>query len=278
MALIQEVARRVPVADIGDTGRSDPALVRMEWGAARKGTTRVKEVWWLDEAGVALDVSLSRRPALVLSEHASVVKAARERGLPARIVPQAEVEPEAAPVPPFVRERIRRARGLGEGLLVEESPGQWIWNQSVPVDRQTQATALAAASAAYVVTAESVVRAMAWACPVVAPSEILDMTGGTPGEDSLADNGSEPVEQIRRLGADLHLSGRISRAARARYEAAHSVSASADDLLVALDVVSRWCPSSLELRLYELDSRRGEPQRHRFSGMVSAIVDGGTER
>jgi hypothetical protein len=206
-----------------------------------------------------------------------VLDAASARGIPTRIVPHAEVEPESAPVPPFVRERVRRARGLGGGFVVEDAGGRWTWNETVEVDRSLIPTMLAAASAAYLSSPEAVVRAMAWGCPLIASSSILEVTGATADVDSLADDGSDPVEQLRRVAKDAELSATLSHRGRARYEAAHSVSACADDLMRALGLTALWYPSHLELRLDELDSRRGATQRHRFDEMVSSIVHGGRE-
>jgi hypothetical protein len=189
-------------------------------------------------------------------------------------VPHAEVEPESTPVPPFVRERVRRARDLGEGLLVEDE-GSWTWNGTVAVERTLVPTALAAAAAAYVVSPEAVVRAMAWGCPLVAPAATLTATGATPGVDSVEDDGTDPVAQLRSLAGNGHRTAALSRAGRARYEAGHSVVACADAVMAALGLTALWYPSHLELRLDELDSRRGAGQRHRFDEMVSAIVHGG---
>jgi len=275
LTLVQEIGRRIAVVDLGDARPTDPALMRVEWDRAPERRGDRREAWWLDGDGPALDVPPSRRPVLVLSAHQDVLAAAFVRGIPARIVPHAEVEPESAPVAPFVRERVRRARDLGEGLLVEDSAGRWIWNATVEVDPEVIPTTLAAASAAYLSSPHAVVRAMAWGCPVVAPAATLVATGATPGVDCVADDGDDPVAQLRRVAADIPLTASLSRAARARYEAAHSVSACADDVMGALGLTALWYPSHLQLRLDELDSRRGATQRHRFDEMVSPIVHGG---
>jgi hypothetical protein len=275
LTLVQEIGRRIAVVDLGDAGPMDPVLLRVEWDRAPQRFNGCRQAWWLEERGPALDVPPSRHPELALSPHRDVVDAAVSRGIRARIVPHAEVEPESAPVAPFVRERLRRARGLGEGLLVEDASGRWTWNGSVEVDRALIATTLAAAAAAYLSSPEAAVRAMAWGCPVVAPSGTLAVTGATPGVDSVADDGTDPAEQLRRLAADPHRTAALSRSARARYEAAHSVSACADDVMRALGLTALWYPSHLQMRLEELDSRRGATQRHRFDEMVSPIVQHG---
>jgi hypothetical protein len=275
MTLVQEIGRRVAVVDAGDTQPADPVLIRIEWDREPQSRAGGDEVWWLDRGGPAVDVSPSRRPVLVLSSQHQVLEAARARAIPARIVPHVEVEPESAPVAPFVRERVRRARGLGEGLLVEDAAGRWTWNETVEVDPNLIPTTLAAAAAAYLSSPAAVVRAMSWGCPLVAPAATLDATGAIAGVESLADDGGDPVEQLRRLAADAPRSAGLSRAARGRYEAAHSVSACADDVMRALGLTALWYPSHLQLRLDEMDSRRGATQRHRFDEMVSPIVHGG---
>ena len=275
MTLVQEIGRRIAVVDAGDTRPADPVLVRVEWDRAPQRRAGGPEAWWLDAGPPALDVSPSRRPVLVLSSQYQVLEAASAQGIPARIVPDVEVEPESAPVAPFVRDRVRRARGLGEGLLVEDRAGRWTWNDELDVPGDLISTTLAAAAAAYLSSPGAVVRAMSWGCPLVAPAPTLDATGATAGVDSVADDGSDPVEQLRRLAGDAPLAAALSRAARARYEAAHSVSACADDVVRALGLTALWYPSHLQLRLDEMDSRRGATQRHRFDEMVSPIVHGG---
>jgi hypothetical protein len=277
LTLVQAIGRRIAVIDLGDALPGEPALLRVEWERAPLQATSRREAWWVDAEGPALDVRQTRHPVLVLSSDRGVLDAAFARGIPARIVPHAEVEPESTPVPPFVRERVRRARGLGEGLVVEDGGGRWRWNETVEVEPDLIPTMLAAASAAYLSSPEAVVRAMAWGCPLIASATILEVTGATTGVDSLADDGGDPVEQLRRVAADAQLSATLSRRGRARYEAAHSVSACADDVIRALGLIAHWYPSHLELRLDELDSRRGATQRHRFDEMVSSIVHGGRE-
>jgi hypothetical protein len=274
LTLVQEIGRRIAVVDLGDAKPEDPALLRVEWNRPPQPIKARREAWWVDADTPALDVAPARHPVLVLSTDRTVVDAAFARGIRARVVPHAEMEPESAPVPPFVRERVRRARGLGEGLLVEDA-GRWTWNGTVEVQSGLIPTTLAAASAAYLSSPHAVVRAMAWGCPVVAPATTLAATGATAGVDSVADDGTEPVEQLRRVAADARLTATLSRAGRARYEAAHSVSACADDVMGALGLTALWYPSHLQLRLDELDSRRGATQRHRFDEMVSSIVHGG---
>jgi hypothetical protein len=275
MTLVQEIGRRIAVVDVGDAHPADPVLVRVEWDRLPDHRTRRAGVWWLDSVTPALDVSPHGRPVLVLSSQPSVLNAAVARDIAARIVPTIEVEPESAPVAPFVRERVRRARGLGEGLLVEDRTVRWTWNGNVDVEVDLISTTLAAAAAAYLTSPSAVVRAMSWGCPLVAPAEILNATGATPGVNAVADEGSDPVEQLRRLAGDAPLSAALSRAARERYEAAHSVSACADDVMRALGLTALWFPTHLQLRLEEMDSRRGATQRHRFDEMVSPIVHGG---
>ncbi len=274
MSLVQEIGRRIAVVDLGDTRPADPVLVRLEWDRAPERRGGRPEAWWLDADGLALGGPSVRRPALVLSSQREVVDAASARGFAARVVPHAEVEPESAPVAPFVRERIRQARGLGDGLVVEDA-GRWTWNGSVEVPGELVPTTLAAAGAAYLSSPQAVVRAMAWGCPLIAPAATLGITGATAGVDSVADDGGDALEQLRRLIGDRPRTAALSVAARARYEAAHSVSACADDVMSALGLTAQWYPSHLELRLDEMDSRRGATQRHRFDEMVSSIVHGG---
>lgn len=282
MSLMQVLGRRVHVVDIGDLRPAGPheglgvdaVLVRGEWHRVPEKPTRGRVVWWMDQVPPEISPSDQRWPQLVLSADPAVVDACRAQGLRSRISPLAEEEPESAPVPPFVRERVRRARGLGAGLLVHDAHNRWTWNEDIPVDKDSVSTALAAAAAAYLSGEEFIVRALSWGCPVVAPQELIDRVGAVAGQQVLPDDGTDPVTQLRRLVEDPRLTAALSREGRARYETAHSLMACADDVLRALGLAPRWPPSALELRLDELDARRGGVQRRRFDEMVSPIVTG----
>lgn len=271
MSLIQELGRRVAVIDAGDAASTDPILVRVEWGEppARRGPR--KEAWWVDEASTRLFGG--RIPDIVLSADADVLEFARKEALHVRLVPGSEVEPESTPVPPFVRDRIRRSRDLGDGIVVQDALGRLSWDGAEVVP-EVVTTALAAASAAYLVRPETLVRALAWGCPVVAPAWVVRETGADAEAVVAVDDGRDPAEQCADLARDLARSARLSRQGRLRYERAHSISACADEVMAALGVTRRWAPSEMETQLDLLDSRRGVAQGARFGEMVAGIVDG----
>ncbi len=273
MALALEIGRRMVVADLGDCLPTDPAIVRAEWSRPPDHDRPGPQVWWLDRPDQVPEAGAAVSPVLVVSGRADVVRAATASGLAARIVPETEGEPESAPVAPFVRERLRQARGLGAGLLVQDRPARWRWDGRVDVPAARVSTALAAAAAACVASPEGLVRGLAWGCPMVAPLAVIEAAGAEPGRHVLEAKGTDPVQQLTELAAEVRLSARLSREGRARYETAHSVVRAADDVLAALGVATHWIPSSLQRRLEELDARRGDAQRHRAADMVGGIVD-----
>ncbi len=273
MSLAREISRRVFVADLGDCPPSDPALIRAEWDRPPDVRWLGPQVWWVDRTDQIPEISATQRPVMFLSDSSAIALAASRTGVQVRLVPGADAEPESCPVPPFVRERLRQYRGLGEGLLVEDDDHVWLWNGRTVVDGAHTATGLAAAAAAYVRSPQALVRAMAWGCPVIATESAIAATGAQAPLNVLASTAADPLEQLRDLAADPRLSARLSREGRRRYESSHSIGPAADAVLSALGVAARWHPSSLLHRLNELDARRGESQRARVADMVSAIVD-----
>lgn len=274
MMLVQELSRRTTVADLSDINPLTPALVRVQFRRVPDQPRGGPVAWWLDDEPPPLSPADSRRPVIAVSDRPLLVDAARASGLPARIVPVGEVEPESAPVPPFVRERIRRVRGLGPGLVVHDTDNRW-WYDGREIDRESSSSALAVAAVAGVSGPEELVRSMAWGCPTIAPGHVLAATGAEPGVDALAAGGVPLSQQLQEVAADVRLSAALSRAGRARYEAAHSLVRCVDEVLAALRLVTSWVPSAMQTRLHELDSRRGQDQRARFADMVSAVTDGG---
>lgn len=275
MMLVQELSRRVTVVDLADASPTSPSFVRVEWSRPPEAVNRQPTVWWLDQPLVPMARGDRRRPVLALSVDPAVVAATQEQGIPTRLVPAGEVEPESAPVAPFVRERLRRARDLGEGLVLHDLDNRW-WYDGREIDKSASSSALAVAAAAHVSSPENLVRAMAWGCPTAAPQRILDATGAVPGRDAVAVSAGNAMLQLRRLADDQRLTARLSTAGRLRYEEAHSLVRCVDAVLTALRLPTRWWPSALELRLHELDARRGHAQLARADEMVGAITREGS--
>ena len=273
MSLAREISRRVAVADLGDCLSTEPALIRAEWSRPPDIRWGGPQVWWVDRADQLPEISATQQPRMYVSDSPDLAAAAYRTGVQVRLIPEADAEPGSCPVPPFVRERLRRDRSLGEGLLVQDGPTGWLWNGQTIVAAERISTALAAAAAVHVSSPHSLVRAMAWGCPVIATQSAIAATGVQAPRDVLGDTGADPLEQLRALASDPRLSARLSRDGRRRYEMSHSVGPAADAVLAALGVAVRWHPSALQHRLNELDSRRGEAQRARVADMVSAIVD-----
>lgn len=272
MTLVQELGRRVATVDLGDARLDDAVLVRVEWDRVPEVSDRLV-AWWLDDVVPDVAPFDSRFPAIALSTDPEVLDRARARGLPTRRLTTTEVEPESAPLAPFVRERIRRARELGPGWLVQDDSGIWSWNDQVVLDEDSVSTALAVCAATRVTDERSLVRAMAWGAPAIAPRTVLHHVGAAEGDVALADDGTDPLHQLDKITADPLLAARLSRRGRERYEAANSLVSCVDDVVRALRLTTRWRPSLLQIELNTLDARRGEAQRRRFDEMVASIVD-----
>ncbi len=232
---------------------------------------------WVDAVGDLERLEVAEA-AVVLSGSDAVIEQSGKRGL---FVPsdreQAAVA-SAVPVAPFVRGRLRRARGVADPLIVEQDPksGQWSANGvHVPSDLVT--TAVACASAA-VVTGPALVVAMAWATPCITDTESQVVTGARAGRDVLVgDTLAERRRLARTVAADDRTASRLSWSGRTLVEARHRPEMAAATLVRRLRLGAASLvpgPAPLAARLAEMgtpeDSVLAQRVRMATAGFVGA--------
>lgn len=180
-------------------------------------------VWVIDRAELA--APLTGRADVVLTHRAELAGVAGPVGgadADRRVViaPTGVPVPEARPVSPYVRSRVRLARGLAARVIVVERDNCWFWARTGPIDAWLVPTALATATVADVASETGLRAALAWAAPTVTDPESARALGAVPDVEVLI--GTDPDErarQARLLADDPHLAARLSWAGRLRYEA-----------------------------------------------------------
>ena len=157
---------------------------------------------------------------VIVSDREVVVDAAGRRGL---LAPGPEPAPAGVPIPPFVRRRLRSARGLPPNMVVEYGDGTWYpANGAVRPDRELSTTALACASAAIALGA-AVLAAMAWATPCVTDEATAIQIGALPERDLLIGATADHRYQLGlELATNAVVAAKLSWAGRTLVEQRHS--------------------------------------------------------
>jgi len=222
---------------------------------------------WIDgaDADGAARAALDDRVRAVLATDLAVASAAGEKGC---FVPSDDLAvADARPVPPFVRARLRKARGLPADAVVsiDDRVGVFQWCGQ-PCGRDSIDTALALA-AVVDVRGSDVVRALAWGAPCVVDTETARTFRLTDGVDALV--ADEPRDAIRRVLDDGHLAARLGRAAREHYEAQFDPARVAAIVARRLDLL----PIGAE-RLPALIAELGGHSDGRTSVRVGELVEG----
>jgi hypothetical protein len=275
LALCRELGRRAAMVDAGDLpGRRGPLLHRVADPTDAAGEPLVA---WVDgPADVDEHARALAGASLVLGDDEAALAAARERGLVARLVPATEPHPGAVPVAPFVRARVRAARGVPGPATLVERDGAWHLAGRGPLPPAAVESALGLASAAVVDAPDAVLAALAWGCPTVTGSGTAAAVGAVDDRDCvvveahvLADADSAHATAARvGLGAGA---ARLGWHGRLLYERRHSLRRAADDVLLALGAAGRWAPSRVERELEQLDTHRGPLRWVRETTLLAGI-------
>lgn len=202
---------------------------------------------------------------LVLSTVDDVVDAAGGKG---RLVP--ELPPstsDARPIPPFVRARLRAARGLPAVAIASFGVEQvgLVWCGMPSADDLVD-TAFAVASVVAVV-GRDIVRALAWGAPCVTDPDTASAVGLTEADDVAIGPRHALLATAQEIAIDDARSARMSRASRQLYESRF------DDERVVLDVLRR-----LEImprgraRLVALIDELGGPADSRSARRAAELV------
>lgn len=218
-----------------------------------------------DDIDAAVRAALDDRVRVVLSTEAEAVAAAGEKGC---LVPAGDTAvPDARPMPPFVRARLRKARGLPTDAVVSidegDAPFEWC---GLPCGRELIDTALAVA-AAVDVRGGDVVRALAWGAPCVVDRTTARTYALSDDVDALV--ADEPRDAVTRILLDDDLAARLSRAAREHYESRFDASRVAAAIARRLDLLPVGAP-----RLPALIAELGGPSEGRTSVRIRELVEG----
>jgi hypothetical protein len=190
----------------------EPAPAGYLWcGSSAHPPEQVPHAAWIgDPADVHHPVA--RTAAVLLCETTEAADTAGPRGV---FVPESIGHSDARPVTPFVRRRLRAARGLPEPVVARAEDGRWYWGDS-PVALPADLVDTAAGTASAVVaTGPGLLVALAWAAPTVTDPGSAAALRAVDGVHLLV--GSDPDERLRQarlLATDDAVAARLGRAGR----------------------------------------------------------------
>jgi hypothetical protein len=187
--------------------------------------------------------------------------------------------PEARPIGPFVRRRLRRGRDLGSAPVGWGSDLGWSWAPElgapgVSVDGPAAEAAIACA-AAVIAVGTAVVPALAWGSPTVTDPATAHWLGARHEEHLLVgDDGDQRRAQASRLIEDDRLAARLGWAGRLLYERRCTQVEAVRRLLTALALRSAGnlgVRGGLDSRLRELGTPPGARVRDRVASMTAGF-------
>jgi glycosyltransferase involved in cell wall biosynthesis len=202
-----------------EPGAPEPAAVMATVASAGRVPPGRPLALWVGSAAEAASPAAGRAAAIVADQPA-VVDAAGDRGV---LAPAGDHAAGRSVVSPFVRGRLRWARGLPEAAVLEQAEDGWRWpGLAEPLADDLVPTAMACASAVAVAEPGRLLEAMAWGAPCVSDPGSAEQVGAMADADVLV--GAGPGER-RRLAADLAadqaLASRLSWAGRRLVERRH---------------------------------------------------------
>jgi hypothetical protein len=217
--------------------------------------TRPTAVWvdTLTDLGGVLQLD---RVGAVLSTSDEVTRAAGRKGVlvPAELHPF----PDVRPVPPVVRSRLRRARGLPHDAVAvcDDLNDRFSWCDR-ELDPSLADTALACA-AAVVARGSHLLRAMAWGAPIVT-DEISNRAVGALPERHLLVEDADPLGVAAQLAHDAVRAALLGRSARRFYEERFDMRRSVHRLAARL-CLSAPPPERVRLALEALGTPMNAPR------------------
>jgi hypothetical protein len=174
---------------------------------------------WTRSAAEAAS-AIGDKAVAIVSDEQAIVDAAGKRGVLAAAGDHARGR---RPVSPFVRERLRRARGLPEVAVLEQADDGWHWpglRGALPEERVT--TAIACASAVIVRELARLLEALAWGAPCVGDPGPAQQVGAIAETHMLVSPAPGERRQLAaRLSAEPELASRLSWAGRRLVEQRH---------------------------------------------------------
>jgi len=237
-----------------------PALRQGEGGTGRRAPVAV-----LSDAVLPVAPAV---PWAVVSSDAGVLRAAGSAGLRC---PDGVVPPGAAYVPPFVRTRLRAARGLAVHPVATWTAAGWQWpayDGLLPEELVDTALGCAAAAAvraedgAAPAARKAVDRALAWGAPLVVSPPLADALELMAGEHVAVTDPDDIDAQAAALAGDDAQASRLSWQGHRWWEDRH------DAAIVAARLAMRLLPGTAraaELRLAELGTPRNAEIHSRWA-------------
>jgi glycosyltransferase involved in cell wall biosynthesis len=215
-----------------EPGAPEPAAVMATLSSAGRVPPGRPLALWVGSAAEAGSPAAGRAAAIVADQPATV-DAAGDRGV---LAPAGDHAAGRPVVSPFVRRRLRWARGLPSSAVLEQAEDGWRWpGLAEPLADDLVATAMACASAVAVAEPARLLEAMAWGAPCVGDPGSAEQVGAVADTHVLV--GADAAER-RRLAADLAadqaLASRLSWAGRRLVERRHDAGRAAMRLVELL--------------------------------------------
>ncbi len=213
---------------------------------------------------------IGSRMAAVVSDVPAVVDAAGERGV---FASRDSGALSGRPVAPFVRERLRRARGLSDTAILAQTAAGWRWTgHPEPLSDDLVPTAMACASAVAVSEPRRVVEALAWGSPCVCDPASARQAGALPGTHLLISE--DPIERLElasRLASDRALASRLSWAGWRFVEQRHDPDRAAARLVELLQLTSADPMGAWRLQLRLLGMPDGDRRADRYADATANL-------
>lgn len=220
-----------------------------------------------------IDSAAGERARAIVSDVTSIVDAAARRGVLATAERAAGT---ARPMLPFVRERLRRARGLDPRAVLAETSTGWTWTGlECPVRRELVPTAMACAAAVAVAAPTSLLAALAWGAPSVSDRQSAAEVGAVAGTHVLVGDTEEERSRLAfTLAEDQALAAGLSWAGRRLVEQRHDSDWGALRLmeLLAIRPAAERCPTDWpRLQLASLGAAEDGHVDRRLSEAVAGV-------
>lgn len=201
-----------PVACSAGEPDPDPMPAAYVWcGSSARPPRGIPYAAWLNTPA-DLELAVVRDAAVVLCPTVPLLAVADERGL---FVPAAPFDGVVHPLLPFLRRRLRQARGLPDVAIAVADGQTWYWDEPPhPLPADLVDTAAGVASAV-VATGSALTRALVWAAPTVTDPDSAALVGAVDGVHVLV--GAEPDarrDAARMLAGDDESAARLAQAGR----------------------------------------------------------------
>ncbi|HZD03156.1 MAG TPA: glycosyltransferase [Actinomycetes bacterium] len=256
-----------------DPAAGRPAAVLATAASVGRVPAELPLALWTRSAGEVAS-AVGGRAAAIVSDEQPVVDAAGDRGVLAASGSHARGR---RPMSPFVRERLRRARGLPEVAVLEQTDDGWRWpGLPGPLEDELVATAMACASAVVVREPARLLEALAWGAPCVSERGPARQVGAVPQTHVLVSSAAPKRLQLAaRLSADPELASRLSWAGRRLVERRHDAAWAAmrlAELLALRPTLPQGALASARLQLSLLGTADDASIASRFTEATARVA------